>query len=378
MRHNIIITLLFFQCIYAVSQNSGVIYNLQECIDIAIINNLDLKSAHLQTKTADVNFKDSRNALLPTLNGNYNIGSTSGRSIDPFTNSYINEQLTFSNAGLSLRSVVFNGFQLINRLRQQKLNLLASEMESENAKHNLVLNVTLAYLQVINTKDLYELAKNRLSSTNDQFNRLKSMFEEDMGDPSEYRDFQGLKANDEANLINSRNNYEDSKITLKELLNINVDFDITAIDIPSDFIAFNESFEDIYSQALENMGIVKADEYRLQASEKGVSVAKSNFAPEISFFANLNTNYSSAARFFNETGSSVIDTGDFVTFGGQDYPVFTEQPNLIAEDISYNNQFENNINSSFGIAVNIPLFNGFFAKNSVGREKIKKEEATIQ
>ena len=377
MRHNIILTLFFFQLLNVVGQVTTTTYNLQECIDLALINNLDFKSAQLRTQSADVNFKQSKNALLPTLNGNYNIGQTSGRSIDPFTNSYINEKLTFSNAGLRLGATVFNGFNLINRWRQQKLNLLASEMESEDQKYNLILNVTLAYLQVMNTKDLYTLAQNRLKSTNDQLERLKSMFDENMGNPAEYRDLQGLKANDDANLINSKNNFEDSKLALRELLNVNEDLDVAAIDVPISFSSYDESFEDVYIQALQNMAIVKAGEYRLEASKKGVSVAKSGYAPEISLFANLNTNYSSAARIFNANGSSIVDTGDFVTIGGQDFPVNTEQTNFIADEIPYKEQFENNFNSSAGIAVNIPLFNGFDTKNRVALEKIKKEEATI-
>ena len=377
MRHNIIITLFFFQLLNVAGQNSSITYNLQECIDIALKNNLDFKSAQLQTQSADVNFKQSKNALLPTLNGNYSIGQTSGRSIDPFTNSYINEKLTFSNAGLRLGATVFNGFNLINQLRQQKLNLLASEMESEDQRYNLILNVTLAYLQVMNTKDLYTLAQNRLKSTNEQLERLKSMFDENMGNPAEYRDFQGLKSNDDANLINSRNNFEDSKLSLMELLNIDIYIDIAAIDVPISFSAYEETFENVYVQALQNMAIVKAGEYRLEASKKGVSVAKSGYAPEVSLFANLNTNYSSAARIFNDNGSSVVDTGDFVIIGAQDYPVNTEQTNFIAEKIAYQEQFENNFNSSAGVAVNIPLFNGFDTKNKVALEKIKREEATI-
>jgi len=353
-------------------------YNLQECIDIAVKNNLDLKSAEMQTRTAKINFKQSKNALLPTLNGNYNIGKTSGRSIDPFTNSYINEQLTFSNAGLRLGATVFNGFQLINRWKQQKLNLKASEMENEDAKNNLILNVTLAYLQVMNTRDLYTMAQNSLVATSDQLKRLESIFEEEMANPSEYRDFQGLKANNEANLINARNNYEDAKLTLMQLLNIDVDFDVAVIDIPVDFEVYSDSFEEVYQQALENFAIVKAGEFRLEASKKGVSVAKSNYVPEISVFANLNTNYSSAARIFNEGGTSIVDTGGFVTVDGQDYSVFAESTSFIPEKIDFNDQFENNLNSSAGIAVNIPLFNGFNAKNTVALEKIRSEEAELQ
>ena len=378
MRQNIIIALFFFQLLNVIGQTSNETYNLQECIDIALKNNLDFKSAQLRTQSENVNFKQSKNALLPTLNGSYNIGQTSGRSIDPFTNSYINEKLTFSNAALRLGTVVFNGFNLINRWKQQKLNLLASEMESEDQKYNLILNVTLAYLQVMNTKDLYTLAQNRLGATDHQLERLKSMFDENLGNPAEYRDFQGLKANDMANLISSKNNFEDSKLSLRELLNINTDFSVTAIDVPISFNTYEESFESVYTQALQNMAIIKAGEYRLEASKKGISVAKSGYAPEISFFANLNTNYSSAARTFNDNGSSTVDTGDFVTIGGQVFPVNTEQINFVAEEIPYNDQFENNFNSSAGVAVNIPLFNGFDTKNKVALEKIKKEEATIE
>ena len=199
---------------------------------------------------------------------------------------------------MRLGAVVFNGFNLINRWRQEKLNLLASEMESEDQRYNLILNVTLAYLQVMNSKDLYTLAQNRLGSTDEQLERLKSMFDENIGNPAEYRDFQGLKANDEANLINSRNNFEDSKLSLRELLNINTDFDVAAIDVPISFSSYEESLENVYTQALQSMAIVKAGEYRLEASKKGVSVAKSGYAPVVSLFANLNTNYSSASAYF--------------------------------------------------------------------------------
>ena len=108
MRHLIIIVLFCFSMANLFSQNATPSYNLQECIDMALENNLDLSLANLGSETAEVNFKRSRNALLPGINGTYNIGSASGRSINPFTNTYIDERLTFSNAGLSLDLTVFN------------------------------------------------------------------------------------------------------------------------------------------------------------------------------------------------------------------------------------------------------------------------------
>jgi len=345
---------------------------------MALQNNLELKSATLRTETADINFKQSKNALLPAINGNYNYGISNGRSIDPFTNSYINEQLTFSNANLRLDAVVFNGFRLINNWKQQKLNLLASEAEKEESTQNLVLAVTLAYLNVMNTRDLVILAENRLESTDEQLVRVKSMFDKEMGNPSEYRDFQGQKANDESNLIAATNTFEDAKLSLMQLLNTSTYFDVSTIDVPIDIVNFDETFEEVYSEALQNLATVKVDEYRLEASEKSVSVAKALYVPEISVFANVGTNYSSAARIFNEDGTSIIETGDFVDVNGDIFNVQTEQTNFASQEISYNDQFENNLNNVAGIAVNIPIFNGFRAKNNVALEKIRQEEASVE
>ncbi|WP_242093927.1 TolC family protein [Aestuariivivens sediminicola] len=376
MRHIVIILFVLFTA-KTYGQQSTPTYNLEECIDLALKQNLDLKSADLNSRIAKVSFNRSKNALLPSINGNYNIGKASGRSIDPFTNSYIDEKLTFSNAGLSLNATVFNGFRLLNQWKMEKLNWKAAELEREDQRLNVILNVTLAYLQVVNTQDLYRMAKNRMQSTEDQLRRLDAMFEEEMANPAEYRDFQGLRAADEANLITAKNNYEDALTELKTLLNIQTELEVVAIDIPDQFDDYEASLEHVYTRALENMAIVKAGELRLQASKKSVAVARAGFVPEVSFFANLNTNYSSLAQIFNETGSSVIETGDYVNFSGVDYPVLREEPNFAGEDISYNDQFENNLYSAVGIQVNIPIFNRFESRNRVALEKIKREEADV-
>ena len=74
-------------------------YSLDECISIALENNLDLKSASLRANSAKVNHQQSKANMLPSINGNFNLGVNDGRSIDPFTNDFINQELTFSNMG---------------------------------------------------------------------------------------------------------------------------------------------------------------------------------------------------------------------------------------------------------------------------------------
>jgi outer membrane protein len=115
----------------------------------------------------------------------------------------------------------------------------------------------------------------------------------------------------------------------------------------------------------------------MEASEKQVAVSRASYLPEVTFFANLNTNYSSVAQIFNQTGSSVVETGDFIDIDGEIYPVLMEESIFDTEKISYRDQFENNVFSTVGIQVSIPIFNGFEAKNNVALQKIRNEEARV-
>lgn len=376
MKYKIIFLFLFSLPlpIFAQSEARSVL-TLEECIHLAIKNNLDLKQSQLAEKTSGINFRQNKNALLPTLNGNYNAGISNGRSIDPFTNAIVTEQLTFSNAGLGLDATVFNGFRLINSWKQAKLNLKAAEMETEAAKQSLILNVTLTYLQILNVQDLVKLAKTRLKTTRGQLDRLKSLYEEETGNPAQYRDLQGQMAADSSNLVESQYRLETEIINLNTLLNSSSEITVVALDQKLDIEKYAYTSKEVYSEALEVFPAVKASDLSLQAATKGVAVARSAYAPEINLFANLNTNYSSAAQLFNETGTSIAETGDFVTINNQDFPVLTERTNFTDQKISYSDQFDNNLNSSVGVSVTVPIFNGFQAKNRVALEKIKKEEA---
>ncbi|PRP66245.1 TolC family protein [Nonlabens agnitus] len=352
--------------------------SLQDCIEMALQNNPEFTSSKLAAETSSINFKQNKNALLPSINGNYNLGVAEGRSIDPFTNDFINEELTFSNLGVNLNATIFNGFNLVNQWKQAKLNLQASQMEVEAAKQNLILNVTLAYLQVLNSRELVKLSKNRVLSTEEQLNRLKSLFEEESGSPAAYRDLQGQFANDKAAVINSKNALDLALIDLNRLVNSNDDINQNVQEILLDDLDYKYTFEEVYVQALGNFPDLKASDLRVQATEKSIAVARSQYVPEISFFANLNTNYSSAARLFNDSGTVVEETGDFVTFNGTDVPVLRESTTFESAEIGYRDQFENNLSTSYGLAVRIPIFNGFNAKNNAGLEKIRNKQAQVE
>ncbi len=376
---SIIYSIIFLFYCLGFSQKNGIkTYSLHQCIEIALKNNLDLKSTILNTNTERINHKQAKANILPNLNGSYTIGVNNGRSIDPFTNDFINQELTFSNARLSLDATIFNGFRLMNSIRQQRFNRKAAEMEIEEAQQTLILNVTLAYLQVLNREDVLGLAKNRLITTNQQVQRQEDLYQEEFGNPADFADIKGQKTLDETSILTAESALKNAKLSLSRLMNITHDIAVDRISILLDFKEYAISSDTVFTEALQNLATFKAKELRVKAARKGVSVAKSQYIPEISLFGQLNTNYSSVAETFTEIGSTITETGDFVTINNENVPVFTNQTQFRGENIEYLDQLDNNLNTVIGVAVNIPLFNGFRAKNNVSIEKIKAEESLIE
>lgn len=373
----IILSYLFSLHLYSQDQSLEKI-SLEESIEIALKNNINLKRSHLQAETAALNFKGKRSEVLPNLNGRYNYGVNNGRSIDPFTNDYIDQKLDFSNASLILDAQIFNGFKLKNSIQRDRFNMKAAEAEMEAERQQLILDVTLAYFQVLNNQDLLELTQLRLKSTRQQSDRLKVLYEQGVGNPADYTDINGQVNNDESSVIAASNSIYQSKLELAQLLNINSEIYLEEFQVYPELEKYSLSAVETYEASLENLSTFEAKQLRIQAAKKDVAVSRSLFSPNISFFAQLNTNFSSAARLFNETGTQIVETGQFITVDEVNYPVRTNESQFSEEEISYSDQFENNLNSVIGVAIDIPVFNGFRAKRKVQLKKIQLEDAELE
>jgi len=365
---------------FGFSQNSErTIYTLNDCIEIAISNNLDLKNTTLKTKTAAINYNQVRLDMIPSLNANYNIGINNGRSIDPFSNDYVNQELTFSNAALSLNATLFNGFRMLNTIKQYRFSLAASEMEVEEAKQHLILDVTLRYIQILNAKELVALAKSRVETTKTQLKRLETHYKLGDGNPIDYTDMKGQYALDQMSVINSENNFKTALLALFKLLAIEIAPEVSFENIlglvTTDKYAYSADM--VYDDALKNLATFKSKQLRIDALDAGIKVARARYSPEISLFGQLNTNYSSVAKSFTNTGTIITETGDFVDINSQEVPVLRNVTQFEGTKIDYNEQFNNNLNSVVGVSVRVPLFNGFKSKNSVSLQKIQQEESLI-
>jgi outer membrane protein len=181
-------------------------------------------------------------------------------------------------------------------------------------------------------------------------------------------------------IIDAENNFKSAVLDFTSLLNLEGysenNFENISGIIESEKYLF--SANDVYNDALQHLATFKSKQSRIDAADKGVKVARANYFPEVSLFGQLNTNFSSLAETFTETGTSISETGDFVTIANQDYPVLQNQTQFIGDKINYTDQFNNNLNTVVGVSVSVPLFNGFSVKNNVALQKIELEETELE
>src|ERR1700709_1698370 len=92
-------------------------YTLQQCVEIAAKNNIDVNNAQFQSETNNVNLQQAKGNMLPYFGGYINHGNYNGRSINTFTNAYTDQQYLAANYGLNASVVLWNGSSIQNYIR---------------------------------------------------------------------------------------------------------------------------------------------------------------------------------------------------------------------------------------------------------------------
>jgi len=354
-------------------------FTLQQCIDSAIKNNIEVQQRSLLQDAALINKNQAKQNLLPSLNANVTHGINQGRSIDPFTNAFVNQTINFANYNLGSDVVLFNGFNLRNVILQASYASDAARFEWQQSKDVITLSVILAYLQVLNNQDLTEMARQQVAVTQQQVVRLEKLNREGAISPPQLYDLRGQLKEGEVNVINSRNAWRLALLQLTQLMNIPFSENITLqkIDQMEALVPYALTVGDVFQKALEQMGVVKAAEYRRKSAAYNIKAIKGLQYPTLFLTGNINSNYSSAAlqeRFIN---TSEEPTSNFVIVNGNKVPVVVKQNNYAFDKISYTNQLRNNIFSGLGLGIRVPIFNSFQTRNRVKLATIEYKSALL-
>ena len=353
--------------------------NLRQCVDIAIKNNLLVEQSTLTMQTNGVYRNQAFMNLLPTINANGNQGIYYGKSVNPTTYQYINQQQNTGSYSLNAGLTLFSGLQLQNAIKQNQFAYDASKMDLQQQKDNITLNVLLAYLQVLSSQDLLALSKQQADVDLKQIDRLNAQNNEGaLLLLSDLYNLRGQYAGDLGNIVTAVNNLETAKINLYQLLNIPYKKDVQYERILLDLNAQDtlKGSDNIYQTALSILPSIKSVDLKIKANQKAVLVYKGQYYPTLSFYGSINSNYSNLATTSVFSGPFLpTQTGTYVNTPGGTYNVLTDQQNSVTTKTSFGDQFNNNRNTQIGLSLQVPILNYLRVRNNVKIAKINLQNA---
>jgi len=346
-------------------------YTLEECVLLALDKNISIKQSEIEIESAAIDRADAIGGFLPRISAQSQHIWNNGLSQN-ITNGLIENLTTqFSSFGGNIGLTIFNGNQNINQNSRANLNLISRQYQLDDMKDDISLFVANAYLQVMFNRELEQVQRYQLEITKEDLKRTQIRIDAGVLTQADIFEIEANLASQEQALVQAENNYRLSLISLAQLLLItdyenfeiaDEDFEIPFSDILS------QKPKDIYEKALTIRNDIKLGVANIEVAKKDISLAKGALMPSLTAFYNYNTRISYSDRFI-QTGNLIESPIGFVKGTGESVVTqFSERE--IAKPLSFGTQFGQNDGQSYGLSLNIPIFNGSSVRNNIKRREL--------
>ncbi len=339
--------------------------SLEQAIQLTLERNLQIKQAQFGYQMSEQNLYEAKSALYPNLSAGVSNSYTYGLTFDQISGQVVRENRWTSSAGGQVASnvAIFQGFQKINQIKANKIQLLIDATEVEKVKNDLTLSVITNYLEAITNNELYEAALQQINLSREQLRQDSIQFEVGNKTLADLAQSENQVATDELNIMSSQNAYDLSLLALKQLMEMPPDTQITLVkpDIAGLMAEYaGISYEEVFEKALLTQPAVEQATHNKQLAEKNIDIAKGAFYPVVSLSGSYGTNYSSE--------------------------VFRQQNMSFSEQLDQNKSFRGGISVDFSIfdnnrrkaALNKARINYLQAENSEALTKRNLEKTISQ
>jgi outer membrane protein len=199
------------------------------------------------------------------------------------------------STGLSVGYTLFDGFNRSSNVAAATANAVSSEFTSFRSRQSAVFQVETGYLNVLRNERLVSVSEENLKRVQRQLERIiESNRVGALSIADVYRQ-QSQVAQDELDLIRTKNMYETSKLDVAALIGLDVNqeyiFTTEGIDVAADSAEMAETLSKyrdlttLKTRAMEARPDYQGAQQDLRASEKGVTAAESGYWPVVDAFA---------------------------------------------------------------------------------------------
>lgn len=318
-------------------------WTLQECLDYAIANNIQIQQKKLAAASSHEDVLQSRSALFPSVS----FSTNQNISWRPFAESTINltngSMTTSRNTvsyngsyGINASWTVWNGNRNTNTIKRNKLSEQAADLDVASQSNTIQEQIAQLYVQTLYENEAVKVCKEVIKASELQRDRAKVMVELGSLAQVDLAQLESQVAQDYYSLSQAESQLANYKLQLKQLLEIHDSepFEIAIPDIEdSKVLGTLPDEQAVYTAALTTRPEIQSAALDIESSKIALASARSGYMPTISINAGIGTSNSS----------------------GPDTPFFT--------------QVKNNLSNSIGLSISVPIFDNLQTRTSIRKAK---------
>jgi outer membrane protein len=336
----------------AVSSSAQKQWTLQDCIDYALTNNITLKKSQLQKESATEDLKGAKAALLPsvTASTNQSLGYQPWKDagISTVTNGMVNTKVdkTSYNGSYSVNGqwTVWNGGRNTNTVKLDQIAEQEAELSMQETANNIQERIAQIFAQILYLDENVKVSQQMLETSKKNEERGKEMVNVGKMSKADLAQLTSQRANDEYSIVESQSQLLNYKLQLKQLLEITDEtaFDVAIPEITDERILSEiPSLQSVYEQALLTRPEIERSQLAVKSSDVSLSIAKAGWLPNINLQGGVTTSTNSLSS------------------------------------IGWGSQIKNNVNTSLGLGVSVPITDGRSTKTAVNKAKIQQLQAQL-
>lgn len=344
MIRKLILLCLLLSALFVQAQK---VWTLQQCVDYALDNNIELKQQELNVSYQKNELEQRKYDRLPNLNAQMSQNFGFGRSLDN-NNDYVSTSSSNTGIGISSSVTLWNAGRLNKQVKRQGMQLKTDMQNFEKAKEDLKVNIAQAYLEILYAIELRKMAEEQLKQTLVQQQRTRALVQSGSLAEGVLLDIKSQAARERLAIVESKSNYELALLSLAQMLALEdyTNFVIAEPDLPeikaeSALLVSNV----VYQEALKFRPEIKVAEFQVQESELQLAIAKTGYMPSLN----------ASASYYDQ------------------YYVASSAP----VNVALSQQIKDNGRSNVGLQLNIPLFSRMQNKTNVNNSKIQIESRKL-
>ena len=321
-------------------------WTLDQCIDYAIENNIQVRQSDISAQNRDVELNSARSNRLPGVSASASQSWSFGRSLT-IDNTYANTNTASTSFSIGTDVTLFAGGRISGNIQNAKLGLEAAKSDLERIRDDVRVEVAQAFIQIVYNRSILDVARNQVTIDSMQVERLTELAAIGKASSAEVSSQRATLAQSQLSVTQAENNLSMSILTLTQLLELPSPEGFDVIQPDADAIEFRipDSPEEIYNQALNIKPAIKSEEIRLQQANNSIDIAKGGYYPTLSLSAGAGTGYYTSS---NRTSDN------------------------------FGSQMKNNFGPHVGLNLSIPIFSRNSNRNNVRSAQLSMMNQEMQ